>query len=116
MDVVSTGYDNRVVPSRVSPNRGPKIFLAEWRGKRRLTQEQLGKRVGVEKMTVSRWERGVASLNINVMQALADTLDIAPVDLFYHPDDPNLDSLLRNQPDEIRRQAKKLIEAILRPT
>lgn len=100
------------MPARIGPRRPPRIFLAEWRENRGLTQERLGERVGVEKMTVSRWERGIAALNTNVMQALADALAIEPEDLWRHPDRPSADALLRNQPEDIRQQALTIIQAI----
>lgn len=100
------------MPTRIGPRRPPRIFLAEWREARGLSQERLGERLGVSKMTVSRWERNVASVNINVMSALAEALDIEPRDLFRHPDTPSADALLRNQPDSIVDQAIAVIGAL----
>lgn len=100
------------MPVRIGPRRPPRIFLAEWREARGLSQERLGERLGVSKMTVSRWERNVASVNINVMSALAEALDIEPRDLFRHPDTPSADALLRNQPDSIVDQAIAVIGAL----
>ena len=100
------------MPVRIGPRRPTRIFLAEWREARGLSQERLGERLGVSKMTVSRWERNVASVNINVMSALAEALDIEPRDLFRHPDTPSADALLRNQPDAIVDQAIAVIGAL----
>jgi len=100
------------MPVRIGPRRPPRIFLAEWREARGLSQERLGERLGVSKMTVSRWERNVASVNINVMSALAEALDIEPRDLFRHPDTPSADALLRNQPESIVDQAIAVIGAL----
>lgn len=100
------------MPPRIGPRRPPRIFLADWREARGLSQERLGDRLGVSKMTVSRWERNVASINVNVMSALAEALDIEPNDLFRHPDTPSADALLRNQPDSIRDQAIAVIGAL----
>lgn len=36
------------------------IFIAELRKKQKLTQEQLGEKLGVTNKTVSRWETGVS--------------------------------------------------------
>lgn len=100
------------MPVRIGPRRPPRIFLAEWREARGLSQERLGDRLGVSKMTVSRWERNVASINVNVMSALAEALDIEPRDLFRHPDTPSADALLRNQPESIVDQAIAVIGAL----
>ena len=42
---------------RIGPRRPRIIFLAEWREHRKLTQKQLGERLGVPDMTISRWEK-----------------------------------------------------------
>lgn len=63
-------------------------------------------------MTVSRWERGTHHLSTNVLAAVAEALDIEPVDLYRHPDQPSADALLRGQPIEIRDQALSIIRAI----
>jgi transcriptional regulator with XRE-family HTH domain len=97
---------------RIGPRRPPRIFLAEWRESRGLTQERLAERLGVSGMTVSRWERSAALLNTNVMAAIAEALDIEPGDLFHHPDRPSADALLRDQSPEVVEQALKLIRAI----
>lgn len=99
---------------RIGPRRPRRIFLAEWREHRGLTQAQLGDRLGVADMTVSRWERATSLLNTNVMAAIAEALNIEPGDLYYPPDRPSADSLLRDQPEEVREQALNLIRAIRR--
>lgn len=100
------------MPTRIGPRRPRRLFLRDWRENRGLSQERLAGRLDVEKMTVSRWERGVAALNTNVMMALADALDIEPEDLWRHPDTPSADALLRDQPADVRTQAINLIAAI----
>lgn len=98
--------------SRIGPRRPRRIYLAEWRDLRGLTQQQLGDRLGVTDVTVSRWERATNLLNTNVMAAIAEALSIEPADLYRHPDQPSADELLRGQPPEIMAQAMKLIRAI----
>jgi transcriptional regulator with XRE-family HTH domain len=100
--------------ARIGPRRPRKIYLAEWREARQLTQKQLGDRLDVTDVTVSRWELGKALLNTNVMAALAEALNIEPQDLYHHPDRPSPDALLRDQPPEVRDQAIALIKAIRR--
>lgn len=100
--------------TRIGPRRSRRIFLAEWRQDRGLTQKQLGERVGVTDMTVSRWETGQALLNTNVMAALAEALSIEPVDLYRRPETPSADALLRGQPEDVVEQALKIIQAIRR--
>lgn len=63
-------------------------------------------------MTVSRWEIGTAKLSNYVMAALAEALNCDVTDLFRHPNQPSADALLRDQPEDIKEQAIKLIMAI----
>lgn len=100
--------------TRIGPRRPRRIYLAEWRANRGLSQKQLGDRVGVTDVTISRWETGRALLSTDVMAALAEALDIEPQDLYRHPDTPSADALLRDQPIEIRDQAVAIIRAIRR--
>lgn len=99
---------------RIGPRRPRRIYLAEWREKRGLTQAELGERLGVADMTVSRWERATSLLNTNVMAAIAEELHIEPSDLYRPPEQDSADELLRGQPPEIVDQAFKLIRAIRR--
>ena len=85
---------------RIGPRKPHRIYLAEWRGHRNLTQKQLGERLGVSGVTVSRWETATSLLNTDVMGAVAEALDIEPVDLYRDPARPSAESLLRDQPAE----------------
>lgn len=100
---------------RIGPRRPRRIYLAEWRDHRGLTQEQLGQRLGVAGVSISRWETGRVLLSTDVMAAIAEALaPMEPQDLYRHPDQPSADALLRDQPPEVRDQAIKLIQAIRR--
>jgi transcriptional regulator with XRE-family HTH domain len=103
------------MPSRIGPRRAPRrIFLAEWRESRGFTQKQLGERVGVSDLTVSRWERTTRKLSTGVMDGLAEALGIEPQDFYHHPDRPSPDALLRGQPADVVDHAIRMIQAIRR--
>jgi transcriptional regulator with XRE-family HTH domain len=106
----------RPMPVRIGPKRQRQVFLPEWRVHFGLTQEQLAQRIGKTAMTVSRWERGETQMNKATMDAVAEALraDMEGEDLYYHPDRPSPNMLLRGQPPEIVDQAIKLIKAIRR--
>lgn len=99
---------------RIGPRRPRRTYLAEWRESRNLTQQQLADRLGVSDVSVSRWETGRALLSTNVLAAISEALGIEPWDLYRHPAQPSADALLRDQPQEIKDQAIKLIQAIRR--
>ena len=104
------------MPVRIGPRRPRKIYLAEWREELGLTQEQLAQRLGKTAMTVSRWERNETQMNKATMDAVAEALkgSMEGEDLYYHPDRPSPNMLLRDQPPDIVDQAIKLIKAIRR--
>lgn len=102
------------MPPRIGPRKPIKVYLAEWRESRGLTQEQLAGRLGTTDVTVSRWETGRSLLNTAVMAAVSEALNIEPEDLYHHPDKPTPNALLRDQAPEVVDQAIKLIRAIRR--
>lgn len=102
------------MPIRIGNRRARRLFLAEWREHRGLTQEALANRLGTTGMTVSRWERGQVDLNTKVMSGLADALSIEPEDLYHHPDKPSPNALLRDQAPEVVDQAIAILRALRR--
>lgn len=100
------------MPPRIFPKRLPRLYIAEWREKRGLTQEQLGERLGVSDVTVSRWETGKRRPDLATLAAIAEAIGIEFDRLARHPDNPSADDLLRGQPPEVVDQAMKLIRAI----
>lgn len=105
---------------RIGPKQPHRLYLAEWREKAGLTQEQLGERLGTSDVTISRWETRRRQPDLNALAALCEALegalglDLQPMDLYRHPDTPSADALLRGQPPEVRDEAIKIIRAIRR--
>jgi len=102
------------MPTRIGPKKQRKIFVAEWRETRGLTQKQLGERMEppVSDMTVSRWERATRGLSARTLEGIANAFDIEPTDLYRHPDRPSADALLRGLPQSIQDQAIAIIETL----
>ncbi len=95
------------------PRRSRKLhlYIAEWRGERGLSQEQLGARIvledgegtlsrGVGKNTISRWEIDQKRLNPYKIAAIAEALDLELEDLYRPPSRPSLDAIVKNESDE----------------
>ena len=107
---------------RIGPRRPRRIYLAEWREERGLSQKTLGERFDpiVTDMTVSRWEAGArgergpnsAQLNSDVIAALAEALDCEVEDLYRHPQTPSADALLRGVPEPMKAEVFKMIGAL----
>jgi transcriptional regulator with XRE-family HTH domain len=72
------------MPARITPKREVKLYLAEWRKHRGLTQQQLAERLGCEVMTVSRWELHKIAVTTDTLAALAEALgdDLEPLDSY----------------------------------
>jgi transcriptional regulator with XRE-family HTH domain len=102
------------MPPRIGPRRPFRLFIAEWRDDKGLTQQELADRLGTSDVTVSRWETRKRQPDQGAQQAIAEALGIEWQDLFRHPDQPSADALLRDQPPEVVEQAMKLIQAIRR--
>lgn len=102
------------MPTRIGQRKPRRIYLAEWREHRGLTQKQLGERLDPPKtdMAVSRWERGERRLNTGTIDQVCYALDIEPMDLYRDPKRPSADELLRGLPEAAQRQAIAVIEAI----
>ena len=63
------------------------------------SQEDLAQRAGISRPTVSRIERGVGDVGIDVVQRIADALGVAVSDLFVPPRSGRVDD------DELARRA-----------
>jgi transcriptional regulator with XRE-family HTH domain len=100
--------------TRIGPKRPFRLYLAEWRESRGLSQEALGGRLGVSDVTISRWETGARRPDLNAQAAYAEALGVEPMDLARHPDQPSADALLRGQPADVVENAFKMLKAIIR--
>jgi transcriptional regulator with XRE-family HTH domain len=62
--------------------------LRQVRLERKLTQEQLGKKINVTKVSVSCYEKGTRTPDMETLQRLADALEISTDFLLGRSDDP----------------------------
>lgn len=108
------GRQVRGVPARIGPKKPIRLFIAEWREAKGLSQEALGGRLGVSDVTVSRWETGKRRPDLDAQAAIAEALGVDVIDLFRLPSKPSADALLRDQPPEIQEQAIRVITAMRR--
>ena len=98
--------------ARIGPKKPIRLFLAEWRNHRQMTQAQLAGRVGTTVPSISRWENADRDITMGALGAIAEALACDVVDLYRDPDRPSADALLRGMDDVTRRQAFRLIEAL----
>lgn len=94
--------------------RKARIFLKEWRDYRYLTQEQLAERIGTTAASVSRIETGARDYSQAYLEAAAEALSCEVRELFRPPDEPSIDDLLSGAPDATKRQARAILETLLK--
>ncbi len=95
------------------PHQRP--YLREWREHRGLTQQQLADRMGKSKASISRYETGARGIPGGYLAAVAEALRCTVPDLYRLPDAPrSLDDLLASASEETRRQARAIVEALLK--
>ena len=56
--------------------------IKEYRKKKNLTQDELGRKIGVKHSTISAYERGLVDLNLTTLFQLSDIFGVAVDDLF----------------------------------
>lgn len=67
----------------------PQNRIRELRLAAGLSQEALGERLGVHKVTISDLERGKVELTLSYMRRLSRALEVSPADLLVDDDNPN---------------------------
>lgn len=97
--------------------RGP-TFLKAWRDFRELTQEAAADRIGIDRTTVGRIEKGELPYNQDFLERAALVYGCDPEDLIginpLQPDPPRLvyDRLRQASPD-LQKRAVAVLEALL---
>ncbi|HMT13112.1 MAG TPA: helix-turn-helix transcriptional regulator [Aestuariivirga sp.] len=99
--------------TRIGPKKPLRFYLAEWRIKRHLTQEQLAERVETTKATISRWENQERDAGGKALAALADALNLEVPDLYRNPEMPSADALMRDARPEDQVKALRLVATLL---
>ena len=90
------------------------LFVAEWMENRNLTDEKMAGRLGVDRVTVTRWRNQQHRLNPEKIAAIAVALDLEPEELFRPPSArPSLDSLLRNAPADLQDTATDIVRRLV---
>lgn len=90
----------------------PPAKLRQWRKHRNLSQEELAEKIGVEKVTISRWERGQRGLTLTTLESLAEALHCTVYDLLFR--DPNEAVDLFKIYAELPRERREILEKMIR--
>jgi transcriptional regulator with XRE-family HTH domain len=92
------------------------LFVAEWMEHRELSDEKLANRLGVDRVTVTRWRNQQHRLNPDKIAAIAVALDVDCAQLFRPPPPtapPSIDALLRDAPTELQDTAADIVKRLV---
>jgi len=82
----------------------------------KMTTEELGEKIGVQRSAISKYEKGRVELKAKQIQAIAKALDVLPVDLLddidqnLNNDEERLITAYRQASDEIKGAALAMLE------
>ncbi|MDR2211980.1 MAG: helix-turn-helix domain-containing protein [Spirochaetaceae bacterium] len=87
--------------------------LKYYRKKRRLSQEQLSEKVGITPKHLSAIETGAAFVSAELLEKLAQNLEVSVSALFYSVDEKSLDDSFLNNVDRIiEKEVSKALETV----
>jgi transcriptional regulator with XRE-family HTH domain len=109
--------------ARIGPQKPrQRAYLREWRKSRQWSQDELAGRMGTTGATISRYEKGRRDYPGGFLARAAEVFEVEEGDLYRLPDtqpaavppDGGLDSMLKDAPDSIKKQARAIVEALLK--
>lgn len=76
------------------PTSALHTYLRAWRQSRGLTLEQLGNEIGSKTNTISGWETGSRTVDLDDLQKIADVYGVHPAALLFAPEgDPQFEGM-----------------------
>ncbi|GEM_PF-3388785 len=101
--------------SRRPQVRPRKLYLAERRKAAGLRQIDIAQKLKKDVNTIASWERGEILLGEITLAEYAESVGCEPDELYYPPDVPNANALLRDQPKDVQDQAINVLRALIKP-
>lgn len=106
----SMGYCTDMVTS----TDGERLFLEEWMEELKVDDATLARRIGVDRVTVTRYRNGERGVNDRKVVEIARALGISTIQLWRHPSRPSVDAMLVDSSDEVIREAADHTALLLR--
>ena len=103
---------------KLRPKRAPTrpIFVRQWREARGITQEQLAELIDASTATISRIESGKQNLTMSAIDAIAEALNVEPLDLMYRDPNNQVDTIfaeIKGATAEQQEQISRVVRALL---
>lgn len=92
-------YDAGMATPKSKPSRR-RLFLAEHREAAELSADDVAEALGIDRVSVYRWERQQHRLNPDKQTAYAHAVGVEPEDLWRRPGRPSVDGMLAKVPDD----------------
>jgi transcriptional regulator with XRE-family HTH domain len=90
------------------------LWYGEQQGMKKISLDQFGELLGTTKATVSRFENGERTVDVEYLQRMAEVLGRHISDFFHSPNEPSADALLAQLDPKAREEAFDIIEVIAR--
>lgn len=94
--------------------RRRRLFLKEHREAKNVTPETMAGRLGIDRVSVHRWEREPQRMNPEKQIAYAEALQLEPEDLWRPPEQPSVDAMLATATEDLRRRAAEMIAILVK--
>lgn len=110
-------YNYGTMPTKIGPRKTLRHYIAEHLDSRGLTQRQLADRLGCDEMTVSRWINYKVRTSPETLAAIAEAIGDGSLewqDLLHDPENPSVDSLMRQLPESDRDHFLRSMKALIR--
>lgn len=102
--------------TRIGPKKGGHLYIEEWMAAadpRPVSDDELGKRLGVARQTVFRWRKEQWRLDPGKIAAIAEALGIEPEQLWRPPHRPSVDAILKDAPDDVHETAMDIVRRLI---
>jgi transcriptional regulator with XRE-family HTH domain len=107
-------YDAGMVTQIRHKAQWRRLYLKEHREFYGVTPEAMAGRLGIDRVSVHRWEREQQRMNPAKQLAYAEALGIEPAALWRPPDAPSVDELLAKAPEDLRRKAAEMVAILVK--
>lgn len=99
--------------TRIHKHARRRLFLKEHREAKGVSAEQMAGRIGITRESLYRQERELWRVNSEKQAQWAEALDIEPEELWRPPGTISLDSLVKDQPADVKEMAADIVRRLV---
>lgn len=91
----------------------PRLYLSENREAKGVSAAEMGTRLGIERESVYRLEKKHWGVSSQKQASYAAALGLRPEDLWRKPDDPSLEQIIAQAPEDIQESVQRIIRRLV---